>query len=349
MSQVKFLVAQSTSTEMEMTIEEFLLAKEQAGRTPTTIEKYRYNLDKFAVWMASEGITDPAQLTETSKKEANLVLRNWGASLRRRGQAPATVRQIIATIRSFLKWCYQEEIVTRDFATVLRMPVAKKRVQRTLMYDEILAMLNICDISMQGIRDRALINLLIDSGLRASEVCRLKVDDLTFGVRLMAPEGEVVINVIRVLGKGNNERLAYFGQEAARCLRIWLEVRENHLTGAANTARINGREFSKPDTVFVSLGGITRSSPLTVSGLRVHLRKLGERAGVEKVSTHAFRRSMACLAEYAGASSRETQLYGGWSTIEQVERYTQMYNAGQKFNQHSPADLLKRLKDRAGN
>ena len=95
-------------------------------------------------------------------------------------------------------------------------------------------------------------------------------------------------------------------------------------------------------TVFVSLGGNTPGCPLTTRGLRMNLKRLGERAGLRGVTTHAFRRGFACIATLAGAPTRTVQLAGRWSDIRMVERYTQdlerqaLYEGG-----WSPADYLE--------
>lgn len=101
--------------------------------------------------------------------------------------------------------------------------------------------------------------------------------------------------------------------------------------------------------LFVSLNNRTGKpsygKPLTVDGLRVVLRKLGRKAGIEnQVSTHAFRRSFACFAAGAGADSRDVMGWGGWEHIEEVERYTLDYKAGPNYAAHSPADFLERIR-----
>ncbi|MCB0181942.1 MAG: site-specific integrase, partial [Anaerolineae bacterium] len=242
------------------------------------------------------------------------------------------IRQRTASIRSFLGWCWEERLLDEDLRHVLRLPVVKMQPQRTLTYDEIITLLADCDDSPTGIRNRAIINILLDTGLRASELCALQVENITFGVKFITPEGTVEVNRVETVVKGGHVGVGWFADETAQTLRAWLAVRE----------RVN--LFSRPE-VFFSLGGNTPFKPLTSAGLRATLRKLGEAVGVEGVTTHAFRRSMACLCEEAGASSRKVAEYGRWSSLDLVQRYTQAYQAGRQFSKYSPVNYLARTQN----
>jgi integrase/recombinase XerD len=236
---------------------------------------------------------------------------------------PATIRQAVIVTRCFIHWCYEEKLISQDLAEALQIPKNKRRMQRTLNDDEIQALLDACDLkTVKGIRDAALVSLLTDLGLRSIEVRRLTKNDLYFNVKL----GEEVVNVMIVTGKGDNQDPAFFGQATADRLRDWLKVRPEK-EGVAE--------------LFISLGGNTPGQPFTRYGLRNTLSKLGKKVGIEGVTTHAFRRSFACIADDAGASTRKIQLWGRWSDIRMVERYTLALKAGKQYNQYSPIDYLE--------
>jgi len=110
-------------------------------------------------------------------------------------------------------------------------------------------------------------------------------------------------------------------------LRVWLEVRPA-LPGIG--------------AFFVSVGGTTPCRSLTTRGLRIILKKLGEKAGVLDVSPHAFRRSFACIATEAGASSRVLQMCGRWEDIRMVERYTQALQAARLYQRYSPMTFIEK-------
>lgn len=300
-------------TELEIAVKEWLIALRQMGRSSETIEKYGWHLVRLAAWLEREGITAPEQITKS-------LLRQWGAGLYD-GWSPATVKQAVSAVKSFLNWCRAEELVNEPLAGVLRVPKVKPRVQRTLSLEEIGQLIRACDDSLLGLRNAALVSLMVDTGLRASEVCRLMSADMQVGMRL----GSGFVNVLAVQGKGGATLPAYFGRATSERLDCWFEVRRAQ-EGVGN--------------VFVGLGGIRPGTALTRHGLKNILRKMGERAGVTKVGPHALRRAFAVLAHQAGGSSRQIQQWGRWSSMQMVERYTMAYEAGRDYASHSPMDYV---------
>lgn len=289
-------------------INRYLVAARQAGKSPATVRQYGWHLGKMAAWLSEQGCKDLGGVSRDA-------LRQWGAELQN-VWAPATVKQAVNAARAFLHWCAEEKLLGEDLGQALKVPPVPQRAQRTITAEEVQKLLEGCDRSAKGVRDKALINLLVDTGLRAREVCRLKVGDLDLKGRMLT-----------VTVKGGQREFVFFGQTTAQRLKSWLVVRPS----ANGTA-----------TVFVSLGGNTPGRPLTTRGLRSNLKRLGERAGLRGVTTHAFRRGFACIATQAGAPTRVVQLAGRWSDIRMVERYTQdlerqaLYEGG-----WSPADYLQ--------
>ncbi len=322
----------SPKTDLELDVEHFLIALRQAGCSSETIEKYKWQLDRLLVWLAER---DVVRLDDLSR----LLLREWGAGLydlkckvgpkarskKPKGWEPATIRHAIFIVRSFLNWCWEEELIAENLAGALKPPKDKKRLQRTLNIDEIQELIKICDLhTLKGLRDAALVSLLTDSGLRSCEVRRLAIENVQFGVRL----GKYLVNMVEVIGKGGDEKSAFFGQATAERIQNWLEVRPTE---------------ADVDELFVSIGGSTPRQPFTRHGLRITLTKLGNKAGVKGVTPHAFRRSFACIADEAGASTRKIQSWGGWSDIKMVERYTRAMQAGKQYNRYSPMDYIESL------
>lgn len=305
-----------TSSELQITSREWLTALRQEGASEATLTQYEWHTLRLADWLAGRGVTEPAALSKT-------LLREWGASLHE-DWSPATVRQAVSAAKNFLTWCRDEEIIDEPLANALRLPKNKKRaVYRTFTEEEISLLIARCDsTTAKGLRDIALIHLMIDSGLRASEVCRLRIGDIQVGVK----SGEGFTNVLVVKGKGGTELPSYFGQDTADALYAWLDVR-----------------LARPgvEEVFVSVGGLTPGSPLTREGLRAMLYKLCDKVGIKRGSPHALRRAFACIAHDSGASSRQIMEWGRWSNIQMVERYTRAYEAGRRYAKHSPMDYIR--------
>lgn len=300
------------ATEIELTIKEYLLAKRLEQLSPDSIKKYEFRLKTLADWLAERGVTEPATLTK-------LLMREWGASLPEQW-SPATTRHALTVVGGWLNWLGDEGLISASLAGVLRIPKVKLRSQRTLSSDEVQRLLMACDLTTTaGVRDAAIVSLMVDSGLRASEVCRLKVDDLIFDF----PFKNKKVNFIPVIGKGGDEEPVHFGTETAIRLRAWLKVRQP--AGGVLT-------------VFISLGGNTPYHPLTRHGLGDLLNRLGDDAGVPGVSPHSMRRTFALLLDDAGMTTRQIQALGRWSDIRMVERYTQALRVAKSYS--APMDQL---------
>jgi len=143
------------------------------------------------------------------------LLIEWGASLYDYWE-PATVKQAVTAARGWLQWCYQKQLINdKAVPEALETPKVKKRIQRTLWPNEIEGLLKACDLkTVKGLRDAALILLLVDSGLRSAEIRRLKVEDV-----------DLKAKVLKVIIKGGDEARGYFGDETRALLYSWPEIR----------------------------------------------------------------------------------------------------------------------------
>ena len=288
-------------------IAEFLTALRQRGRALSTVEQYRWHLDKLIAWLNQNGVTHTDQINRHT-------LRTWGAELTGKW-APATTRQAISAARAFFSWSLDEGLIDTNPALALQLPHVPRRHQRTLTIAEVRTLLAACDGSLTGLRNRALIAVLLDTGLRSAEICRLTVAGLDL------ERGQLTVKI-----KGGAEGLAFYGGLTADHLRAWLDIRP-----------------AQPEvhTVFVSIGGRKPGHSLTTAGLRAILRNLGNRANVPGVSPHAFRRSFATVLTQAGVPSRAVQLLGRWSNIEMVERYTAALQIQQIGNSYSAMNYVE--------
>jgi site-specific recombinase XerD len=286
-------------------LEEFLTAGRQRGWRPGTVASYRWHLEHFQQWLVKDGGDNLAELTSHR-------VRRWGASIHD-GWQPSTTRGAVAAARSFFRYLQKERIITEDLAAALVMPKVPDKAQRTISSSEVSRLMRACSTGLEDAKDEetdvalavrnvALVAVLYDSMLRAAELCALKVSDVDFDR-----------GVVRVrLGKGGKGRMAPIGPDAILSMQVWLKLRASPAVRLAPGVK----------SLFVSVGGSTPGRSLTVSGLRLILRRLGERAGLQGVSPHAFRRGGAVAATLRGAPSRLVQMWGGWSNIRMVELYT---------------------------
>jgi integrase len=212
------------------------------------------------------------------------------------GVGDATIRRSVNAFKAFYKFALGK----RSPAASLPMPTVKRKRQRTLDRDQAFAVMLSADTSKpRGKRDLALICLGLSSGLRESELCRLRVAEIDL------EHGRLTTRV-----KGGSDGDGVFGPDTAAALSSWLAIRA-------------GIALPGVETVFVGVGGLKRGTPLTPSGMRTIFRRIARESGLPHLSPHDLRRSFATLSHRFGAPSRIVQVAGRWKQIQQVEGYTQ--------------------------
>jgi len=244
-------------------------------------------------------------------------LLSYLAARRAGGCGNAAIRHAVNALRSF----YAFACPGASPAASLPVPSGKPAKQpRTLTGAQALAVLSSCDTSSPvGARDLALLSVMLDSGLRAAEICRLRLDALDLSGR-----------VLRVIVKGGQEQFGVFGLETANYVSAWLGWRAT---------------IARPDvaTVFVGVGGLHPGRGLTTDGLRCIFRRIGRSAGLPAFSPHDLRRTGATLASLLGAPTRLVQVWGRWDDVRMVERYTAAIKA-QDFAPYFPVSNVLNLK-----
>jgi len=248
--------------------------------SPATVRAYRDEMGWLMGWAARQ--SPPITESETIQSGDLLSYQAERAAL-----SGSARKRSVAAFRSFYGYLRPND----SPAQALPYPRVKRRQQRHPGPDDVLRVMAVCDSSPRGVRDLALLALMYDTGLRNSEVCRLKLNDVdVIGLRL----------AVRV--KGGDEHERYFVEETAACLGNWLAARA---------------VIAKPDcgTFFCSvsknrLGGQT----LTPEGMRAIFRYIGRRAGLEtKFSPHDMRRALARSMHEQGASQETGMAAGGWT------------------------------------
>jgi integrase/recombinase XerD len=288
--------------------------------------KYGWHLRELAQWARRQGVRQPEEVSRNALLE-------WGAYKAERWQK-TTQRQAVFAYRSFFGWLVEEGRMEHNPALVLKAPNAKKaKVRRTLTREEIELLFIACRTSEpDSVRNLALISLMIDTGLRSSETCSLKISSLHFNET--RPGFSEPFNFLTVRIKGGDERIAYFSDTTAFRLTRWIDLRKMFVRG-------NG------DSLFLSIGGNRPGRNITPSGLRVIFRKLAKRAGIRHFSPHALRRSMTVLAIQAGANTRVVQEMGRWSDIKMVEHYSKAFQVGPVFKKFSPVNFVNNKRQAA--
>ena len=260
-----------------------------------SIQAYLADIEKLTQFLVANNISKtPAQL-ELAELQSFV---KWVAEL---GMTQASQARIISGIRAFYKFCLLEDISTTDPTTLLEAPKLKRQLPDTLAFEEIEALINNIDLSTpEGGRNKAILETLYSCGLRVSEVVNLKLSQLYFDV-----------GFIRVVGKGNKERLVPIGSSAIKYINIY---RQN--------IRVHGPvQKGEEDILFLN----RRGKRLTRVMIFLIIKDLAKKADIKKnISPHTFRHSFATHLVEGGADLRAVQEMLGHESITTTEIYTHL-------------------------
>ena len=263
--------------------------------SPNTVEAYSLDLEKLIQFVLAKDIQGgPASLTLQHLQE----YLKWITEL---GMSERSQSRIISGIKSFYRFCIQEQITTTDPTELLSAPKLKKVLPDTLTFEEIEELIQQIDLSkLEGQRNKAMLETLYSCGLRVSELVNLKISHLYLD-----------IGFVRVIGKGDKERLIPIGSDAVKHILIYLkEVRVHVETKKGNE-----------DILFLN----RRGAALTRVMIFYIIKDLALKAGITKIiSPHTFRHSFATHLVEGGADLRAVQEMLGHESITTTEIYTHM-------------------------
>jgi integrase/recombinase XerC len=236
----------------------------------------------------------------------------WGSSNSRakRKAGQVTLQRYYTALKVFFNWCLSEGYIDTSLMNMVRKPEATSKMIRGLNTDEISILLNaVKGRDFDSVRNRALLLLVLDSGLRLSELANLKSND-------------VKSEIIAVLGKGVKWRMVRVGGKTRKALWEYTLVRKD----------------LSCEVLWLTQYG----SPLTASGIYQVIRKLGIRCGIH-VSPHKLRHTMATMWLRNGGDSLMLQRLLGHTTLTMTNRYCQAvgcYDAIEAHKRYSPMDNL---------
>ena len=263
----------------------------EAGHAANTIESYLRDLRRFVAWADAHGASDPATVTRKLLREFVFALKDLGLSA-------ATIRRQVSAIRTYYRFLLGEGTVDHDPSDRLEMPRRGRKLPDVLSVPEVESLLAAprADEPLAW-RDRALLELGYGAGLRASELCGLRVS------QLLLSDG-----LVRVVGKGSKERLVPIGRQVLGPLSIYLrQVRPTLDKGKSD------------DRVLLN----ARGQPLSRVGAWGIVKRRAREAGIRKrVSTHTLRHSFATHLLEGGADLRAVQEMLGHADLSTTQIYT---------------------------
>ena len=270
-------------------LNKFISSKEIEGCSARTLKYYKDNITKMldAVNLPVSEIT-----TET--------LRNYLADYKNNSTAGmVTIDNIRRTLSSFFTWLENEDYIVKSPVRRLHKVKAMKKVKETLTDENLEKLRDTCT----NVRDLAILELLISTGMRVGEITRLNISDMNFQERSCI-----------VLGKGNSEREVYFSAKSKMYIKKYLEMRTDN-----------------NEALFVSL--IKPYNRLGISGIEILIRNLGKEANINKVHPHKFKRTMATMAIDKGMPIEQVQKLLGHIKIDTTMEYA-MVNQNNVKNSH---------------
>lgn len=260
-----------------------------------SVEAYLQDIDKLTAFLELHDL-------KKSPNDIDLkLLENFVKWIHELGMTATSQARIISGLRSFYKYCLLEQLSEKDPTVLLEAPKIRRKLPDTLSIDEINAIIDAIDLSAaEGTRNKAIFETMYSCGLRVSELINLKISSLYLDV-----------GFIKVIGKGDKQRLVPIGSEAIKHIGIYKNNVRNHIM----------IKKDKEDFLFLN----RRGSQLSRVMIFLILKELVKKAGIEKnVSPHTFRHSFATHLVEGGADLRAVQEMLGHESITTTEIYTHL-------------------------
>ncbi len=269
--------------------------KLERSMSPNTVESYVRDVTQLYGFGETKGWELPPEKITLKQ------LREFIGEINDIGMSATSQARIISGMKAFYKYLLIEDLIKDNPTELLESPKTGRKLPDTLNIEEIELVINTIDLSKpEGERNKAMLEVLYGSGLRVSELVNLKISSIHFD-----------IGFIRVLGKGNKERLVPLGGMAAKQVKTYMDNVRCHIQikkGSEDILFLNkrGTKFSR---VYVFL----------------FLKTLAEKAGIKKsISPHTFRHSFATHLVEGGADLRAVQEMLGHESITTTEIYTHL-------------------------
>ena len=278
----------------ESSIKEFkYYLKVERSLADNSIQSYLRDINKLANYCRD--------IKKNEKSVANQDIRNFISHLVSEKISPRSQARIISGIKAFYKYLILEDYITDDPTLLIENPKIGLKLPEVLSVEEIELIISSIDLSKkQGQRNKAIIETLYSCGLRVTELINLKISNINFNDEY-----------IKVIGKGNKERLTPIGSNALKYIQIYV-----------NEVRIH-KKISKgnEDIVFLNNRGSKLSRVMIFTLIKNILKKIGVK---KKVSPHTFRHSFATHLIEGGADLRAVQEMLGHESITTTEIYTHL-------------------------
>lgn len=279
----------------------FVKWRRERNWSENTLKVQTHHGYRFICWADERGIHHAADVTRP-------VLERWQRHLWQYRKAsgeplsPRTQRTALQPLQVWFRWLAKQNLILANPAADLELPRQEKHLPRTILsVEQVEDIVNLCDLNtLQGTRDRALLELLWSTGIRRGEVARLETYSADFSRRILTI----------VQGKGKQDRVIPVGERALCWLRHYLHQVRPEIVAVADCRAL-----------FLAMDGV---AGLTASGITHAVVPYLRAAGIDKGSCHLFRHAMATQMLENGADLRWIQAMLGHRSVESTQIYTQV-------------------------
>jgi len=264
--------------------------KVEKGLSANTINSYSEDLKKYSDYLKKNGIDDLRKVDRKAIVDFLFLLRKRVSAI--------TISRNLSTIKNFHKFLLREKITSSDPSDLIEAPKLEKKIPNFLTFDEVNKILKMPNLKKhQGLREKAILELMYATGLRVSELAKLKGSDINLDV-----------GFIKCKGKGSKERIVPLGKTAEHFIKRYTDEARPKL-------------LSKKTSVYLFLAQGAR--PLSRQSVWKMIKRLVAKAKIKKrVSPHTLRHSFATHLLERGADLRSVQEMLGHSSITTTQIYT---------------------------
>jgi site-specific recombinase XerD len=309
---------------LEHLVGDFLIAKQVEGKSPATVSFYKQNLERFLSWLKYDKLSLDVREIDVRKLRAFLAhVQNTPKRCYKKRTSlkllpsMATLDAYWRTLQALFSWLVTECVIDADISpmkTLVRPKVPKKVIQ-DIPLELIKNAIDIWDEkTLLGARNRAIILVLLDTGIRVSECAGITLADIRLGDGL-----------IKVTGKGK-QRLVRLGEVSRKALNHYLTLRET----------------CESESIWIRRDG----QPFRKEGIQTMIHRLRKLGGNVRWSPHTFRNTFSINYLRSGGDPFTLQILGGWEDLEMPRRYCAALKVEDAFAVHrkaSPADQMKRF------
>ncbi|MCF6765004.1 tyrosine recombinase XerC [Thiotrichales bacterium 19S3-7] len=271
-------------------IQDFLLICASQNRySEHTLNAYKRDLNKFVSFCSKTNVTSPAMIDRHLIQ--NLITEEHKAGIKSK-----SLQRLLSALRVFFNYLIDIKLIENNPAKVIRAPKAAQRLPKSVEVDQTQALLNQAINDPLDIRDLAMLELTYACGLRLSELTHLTPTQIDFSQKL-----------VRVIGKGNKERIIPIGNQAIGALKRWLSIRDQYKTPTTTA-------------LFISVSG----QAISQRNIQKRFALWAKRFGDKHIHPHMLRHAFASHMLESSSNLRAVQELLGHADISTTQIYTHL-------------------------